>query len=70
MKTRNQPLDESTIEQTMDIIKGATKVQRNDQELLDIINEELSVFFAGTRSAEETARIINSRARIYVSEHS
>ncbi len=70
MKTRNQPLDESTIEQTMEIIKGATKVQRNDRELLEIINEELSVFFAGTRSAEETARIINSRARIYVSEHS
>jgi len=70
MKTRNQPLDESTIDQTMDIIKGATKVQRNDRELLEIINEELSVFFAGTRSAEETARIINSRARIYVSEHS
>lgn len=70
MLTRNQPLDESTIDQTMDLIKGATKVQRNDRELLEIINEELSVFFSGTRSAEETARIIDSRARIYVSEHS
>jgi hypothetical protein len=70
MLTRNQPLDESTIDQTMDIIKGASKVQRNDRALLDIINEELSVFFSGTRSAEETAKIINSRARIYVSENS
>ncbi|MBR5312886.1 MAG: carbohydrate ABC transporter substrate-binding protein [Clostridia bacterium] len=70
MLTRNQPLDESTIDQTMDIIRGASKVQRSDSALLDIINEELSVFFSGTRSAEETAKIINSRARIYVSENS
>ncbi len=70
MLTRNQPLDESTIDQTMDIIKGATKIQRNDSALLDIINEELSVYFSGTRSAEETARIIDSRASIYVSENS
>ncbi len=70
MKTRNQPLDEATIEQTMEIIKGATKVQRNDDSLLEIINEELSAFFAGTRSAEETAKIIDSRANLYVAENS
>ena len=70
MLNRNQPLDEATIDQTMDISRGATKVQRIDSALLDIINEELSVFFSGTRSAEETARIINSRASIYVSENS
>ena len=70
MKVRNQPLDEATIDQTMDLIKGASKIQRNDSALLEIINEELSVFFSGTRSAEETARIIDSRASIYVSENS
>ncbi len=70
MKERNQPLDETTFDLTMDIIKGATKVQRNDDALLDIINEELSAFFAGTRSAEETAKIIDSRANIYVAENS
>lgn len=70
MLTRNQPLDESTIEQTMDLIRGANKVQRNDRALLEIINEELSMFFAGSRSAEETAQIIDSRASIYVSENS
>ena len=70
MKVRNQPLDEATIDQTMDLIKGASKIQRSDSALLEIINEELSVFFSGTRSAEETARIIDSRASIYVSENS
>ncbi len=70
MKNSNQPLDESTLDQTMDLIKNATKVQRSDSALLDIINEELSSFFAGTKSAEDTAYIINSRAKIYVSENS
>ena len=42
----------------------------NDRALLEIINEELSMFFAGSRSAEETAQIIDSRASIYVSENS
>lgn len=70
MKTRSLPLDDATIDQTMDLIKGATKIQRNDSALLEIINEELSAFFAGTRSAEETAKIIDSRANIYVSENS
>lgn len=70
MKSRNQPLDESTLDQTMELLQGAYKVQRNDTSLLEIIKEELSAFFAGTRSAEETAKIIDSRARIYVSQNS
>lgn len=70
MLTRYQPLDESTLDQTMELLRGAYKVQRNDSSLLDIIKEELSAFFAGTRSAEETAKIIDSRARIYVSQNS
>lgn len=70
MLKRNQPLDESTLDQTMELLRGAYKVQRNDSSLLDIITEELSAFFAGTRSAEETAKIIDSRARIYVSQNS
>jgi len=37
---------------------------------MNIINEELSVFFGGARSAAETAKIIDSRARIYISENS
>ena len=41
-----------------------------DNLLVGIITEEMSVFFSGTRSAEETARIIASRAKIYISENS
>lgn len=70
MKQQNKPFDESTLDTTMEILKGATKVQRSDSALLEIITEELSAFFAGTKTAEETAKVIDSRARIYVSTNS
>ncbi|MBR5446492.1 MAG: extracellular solute-binding protein, partial [Clostridia bacterium] len=53
-----------------DLVSSANQVQRNDTSLMEIIDEELSIFFGGGRSAEETAKIIDSRARIYISENS
>lgn len=41
-----------------------------DEGLNKIIQEELSPFLKGAKSAEETAKIIQNRASIYVSEHS
>lgn len=70
MKSRNIPFDQAACDAVMDIVEGATEVQRSDNALVAIIKEELSVFFAGTRSAEETARIIASRANIYIAENS
>lgn len=70
MKSRNIPFDQAACDAVMDLVKGAKEVQRSDSALVDIIKEELSVFFAGSRSAEETARIIASRANIYIAENS
>ncbi len=52
------------------LLTTACKVVRNDTSLMEIIDEELSTFFGGAKSAAETADIINSRARIYISENS
>lgn len=54
----------------MDIVTTATTVVRYDDKLYEIINEELSSFYGGTKSAADTANVINSRARIYISENS
>ncbi len=62
-----------TIEQgnlVNELLQGATKVYRQDSALMDIIDEELSTFFGGAKSAADTANVINSRARIYISENS
>lgn len=70
MKESNQKLDQEIIDMTLDIVKNVKTVQRNDSALVDIINEELSGFFAGSKTAEETAKVIAGRARIYISENS
>lgn len=41
---------------------------RNDA-LLDIVTEQADVYFAGDKSLEETAKLIQNRAQLYVSEH-
>lgn len=70
LKNSNQPFEQEVVDITMNLIKNATQVSRSDSDLLEIINEELSGFFGGTKTAEETAKVIASRAKIYVSEHS
>ncbi len=39
-------------------------------DISEIINEESKAFFAGDKTAEETAKILQSRVKIYVSENS
>ena len=39
-------------------------------DLFNIITEELAIFFDGQKSTEETAKVIQSRASIYISENS
>lgn len=70
MMNSNQPFDQEAVDYVQTLVDGAGEIQRTDSDLVDIIKEELSTFFAGTRSAEETARIIASRASIYISENS
>ncbi len=72
-----QYMKNSQIRYTMDqgemvnkLLTTTNKVARNDTSLMEIIDEELSTFFGGAKSAAETADIINSRARIYISENS
>ena len=40
-----------------------------DQELLSIITEESQAFFAGQKTAEKTAEIIQRRASLYMAEN-
>ncbi len=49
-------------------LRSLTQVVRYDTSMMNIINEEAAAFFAGSKSAEETAKIIQNRVSIYVSE--
>lgn len=50
------------------LIGSVTVFGRNDTSLSDIIEEETQAFFNGQKSAEDTAKMIQSRATIYVNE--
>ena len=44
------------------------RVSRCDDGILTIIQEELSSYLSGAKSAEETAKLIQNRAQTYISE--
>lgn len=55
-------------QQLRDAIAAATKLIDLDQSIIDIVTEQAAAFFAGQKSAEETAKLIQSKANIYVNE--
>jgi len=70
LKKTQRKYSESDGEKIMELLKGVTRVSRTDNSVLDIVKEELSSFFGGTKSAADTARVINSRVKVYVSQNS
>ncbi len=61
-------LSEEQIEQIRELILTTTKVADFDQEILDIVREQAAPYFAGQKSAEEVAKLVQSKANIYVNE--
>ena len=52
------------------LIESARPLSWESEEIYAIIGEESASYFAGQKSADETAKIIQSRVQIYVSENS
>lgn len=52
----------------MKAFEETTMLNEPDTKLMEIINEETAAFFSGSKTAEDTAKIIQNRASIYVSE--
>lgn len=53
-----------------EIIESVSFVSRQNQHIAEILMEELPHFFSGSRTAEDTARIIQSRVQLYLGERS
>lgn len=54
--------------QIREAISTATRLMDYDSSIIDIVLEQAEPFFAGQKSAEETAKLIQSKANIYVNE--
>lgn len=53
-----------------ELVYGAKNVRTNDSPVIGLVMEEAEAFFAGDKSAEDTARLIQSRVEIYLGEQS
>lgn len=52
-----------------DIINNCDRIDANDDKLLNIIIEEAEAYFAGQKTAEDVAKIVQSRVTMYVNEN-
>ena len=52
----------------LEVIETCTKVASYETSIFDIVNEQAQAYFAGQRSLDEVARLIQSKANIYVNE--
>lgn len=62
------PLSDEDAQELFDYISSVNMAFYYDQSLQNIIEEEAAPFFAGQKTAEEVAKIIQSRAQVYISE--
>lgn len=61
-------LSQEDADVVLGIIENTQSVSRYDQDILDVILENAAAFFAGDKSAKETAALIQSSVGIYVME--
>ena len=61
-------ITQDEVNMLIDYFSTVDTIARYDESLTDIINEEANNYFKGTKSVDETASLIQSRASIYLSE--
>lgn len=61
-------MSEEAVDTIRNLLASPTKTINYDQNLITIVTEECVAFFAGTKSAEDTASMIQSRVSLYVNE--
>lgn len=64
------PVTQAQVDQFKDMVNGAEIAGRYDQDIYDIIDEEAAAYFAGDKSADEAAKLIQNRVSIYLGETS
>ena len=60
--------DRVQADKLMELIESTEKVANYDSAIFDIVNEQAAAFFQGQKSAEEVAKLIQSKANIFVNE--
>lgn len=64
----NKPLTEEDCQRIIDLYESCTTVFSSNDDVWKIIQEEAAPFFAGQKTAGETAKLIQNRVSLYVAE--
>ncbi len=62
------PMNQEEVDAVVNYIFSINKCYYGNTDITNIINEEMPSFFNGQKSAQEVAKVIQSRAQIYVDE--
>lgn len=62
------PMTQEQVDDVVNYIFSINKCYYGNTDITNIINEEIPSFFTGQKSAQEVAKVIQSRAQIYVDE--
>ena len=60
--------EQADIDAVMQVLESVDEKSSLDQNISSIIREEADAFFEGQKSADEVAKIIQSRAQVYINE--
>ena len=63
-----EPMTQEEVDAVVDYILSVNKCYYGNTDIANIVSEETAPYFTGQKSAEEVAKIIQSRAQIYVDE--
>ena len=63
-------MTQEQVDQILDLINTTTAVYGYDESILNIISDEAAAYFAGEKSLDDTANMIQSRVNLYVAEQS
>ena len=61
-------LTQEQADKLIELIDTTTKVMDTNDAIFNIVQEQAAAYFAGQKSAEEVARLVQSKANIYVNE--
>lgn len=61
-------LTQEQVDKLEELINSTTRTYSTNEKISQIINEEAAAYFSGAKSAEETAKMVQSRVKTYVSE--
>ena len=65
---KRKKLRQETLTELVELVSTTTKVADYNDSIIEIVAEQAAAYFEGQKSAEDVAKLIQSKVNIYVNE--